>query len=340
MEKRKRSLKISIEVLILLMSLSACGQSTNSSDEQKDGNQENNQALVVRQEVSFGLADWPLKGELVKPTTGDDVPLLIMVHGSGPNDRDETIGPNRPFKDIADYLATQGIASLRYDKRTFTYGGKVGAMKSLTVKQEVVDDVVEAIDYAKQLDGISRIFVLGHSMGGYLMPRVAGRSDVPAGYILANANMSSLGQLIPRQIAFLVGDSAKLQGKQKQQIEQLLSDSDKSLRPEIIEEGEMVMGAHKAYWQDLKDYRPIDELKTIKHPVLAIYCGMDYQVDSQEYQLFKQELGNQANINLQFFEGDNHLMMPSKVKGPKEYNEAGQVDTAIMEAIGQFIHQN
>ncbi|MDZ7606573.1 MAG: hypothetical protein U5K79_13515 [Cyclobacteriaceae bacterium] len=56
------------------------------------------------------------------PKGKNSFPIVLFVHGSGPNDRDETIGPNKPFRDIAYGLAEKGIASLRYDKRTFVYG--------------------------------------------------------------------------------------------------------------------------------------------------------------------------------------------------------------------------
>lgn len=293
-----------------------------------------------RQEISLGNAEWQLQGELVEPAGEQALALLIMVHGSGPSDRDETIGPNRPFKQIADYLAEQGIASLRYDKRTFTYPAQIATQLDFTVQEEVVEDVVAAIEYAARLERVKYIFVLGHSAGGYLVPRIASASEIPTGYILANANVSSLGELIKRQIDFLTGGSEQLSGDQKQQVDKMLADADKTLAPDTIKPDEVVLGAYQAYWQDLKDYQPVEELKAMKQPILAIYSGMDYQVDDQEYQLFKRGLGQQANIEIQFFEGNNHLMMPSQGKGPQDYARPNQIDPAVLQAIVQFIKQN
>lgn len=71
---------------------------------------------------------------------------MVLVAGSGPNDRDETIGPNKPFRDLAFGLALQGIASLRYDKRTLTYGRQL-ATAPLTVDDEVTDDALAALEF-------------------------------------------------------------------------------------------------------------------------------------------------------------------------------------------------
>jgi len=125
--------------------------------------------------MTVGSGEWTLPATLTLPVGTKPVPAVILVHGSGPNDRDETVGANKPFKDLALGLASRGIAVLRYDKRTKVHGAKLAAASSFTVKQEVVDDVLEALKTlrANRRIDAARIYVLGHSLGGMLVPRIA-----------------------------------------------------------------------------------------------------------------------------------------------------------------------
>jgi uncharacterized protein len=127
--------------------------------------------------ITVGARDWPLPGTLSRPRGVASAPLVILVHGSGANDRDETLGPNTPFRDLAHGLASRGIAVLRYDKRTFAHKQKLikeGLNKTITIKEEVIDDVLATLAKARDLSGIDadRIFVLGHSafIGGQSLP--------------------------------------------------------------------------------------------------------------------------------------------------------------------------
>src|SRR5262249_57372826 len=113
-------------------------------------------------------------------------PGVGLAHGSGPNDRDETIAQNKPFKDLALGLASRGIAVLRYDKRTKVYPAKMAGLAGLTVKDEVVDDAIAAASMLRSQPRIdpARVFVLGHSLGGMLVPRIAAADAKLAGVIV------------------------------------------------------------------------------------------------------------------------------------------------------------
>ena len=111
---------------------------------------------------------------------------MILVHGSGPHDRDETIGPNKPFRDLAHGLASQGIAVLRYEKRTKEHPIRMAlSVNTITVKEETIDDAVAAFEALASQEKIDpkRIFVLGHSLGGTLLPRIGKAKDGIAGFI-------------------------------------------------------------------------------------------------------------------------------------------------------------
>jgi hypothetical protein len=121
-------------------------------------------------------ATFQVPGTLSLPVGKEARAAVVLVHGSGPNDRDETVGPNKPFRDLAQGLASRGIAVLRYDKRTKVHGMKMGGiMNTFTVKEETVDDALAAVALLRKTEGIDprRVFVLGHSLGGTLAPRIA-----------------------------------------------------------------------------------------------------------------------------------------------------------------------
>lgn len=126
-------------------------------------------------EVQIAHGRWVLPGTLSTPHGDGPFAAVVLVHGSGPQDRDETIPPNKPFRDLAWGLASQGIAVLRYEKRTKAYAASLKSeVNTFTVKEEVIDDAVEAVACLRERPEIDarRIFVLGHSLGGFLAPRI------------------------------------------------------------------------------------------------------------------------------------------------------------------------
>src|SRR5690606_29657538 len=115
-------------------------------------------------------------------------PATGRALGSGPHDRDETVGPNKPFLDIARGLAAQGVAVLRYDKRTKARPQDY-ADGSVTIDSETTDDAVFAVAALREAPGIdpARVYVLGHSQGAMMAPRIAARSGHVAGLVLLAA---------------------------------------------------------------------------------------------------------------------------------------------------------
>lgn len=130
-------------------------------------------APYTEHDMAIGDGARALPATLAMPKGAGPFPAVVLVHGSGAHDRDETIGPNKPFLDLARGLAAQGIAVLRYEKRTKAHpqefaGGDFG------VDDETTFDAVLAVDALRKTDGIDpgRVFVLGHSQGGMMAPRV------------------------------------------------------------------------------------------------------------------------------------------------------------------------
>ncbi|PSQ36441.1 hypothetical protein BRD08_04700 [Halobacteriales archaeon SW_10_66_29] len=124
-----------------------------------------------------------LGGTLSVPTGNDSVPGVVIVHGSGPVDRDATFGPNKPYKELAWGLASRGIAVLRYDKRTQACDADLA---DVTIDDVATDDALTAIQRLRDHDRVAAdaVFVVGHSLGGALAPRIATRDGGLAGAVL------------------------------------------------------------------------------------------------------------------------------------------------------------
>ena len=154
---------------------------------------------MIRREITIGKGtEYPLKGLLTLPDDNSSpVPAVVMVHGSGPSNMDELT----PFKDIAEGLAERGVASLRYDKRTFVYARKM-RKTDVTVKEETVDDALLAVELLKQTPQIDRerIFILGHSMGAMLAPRIDAEGAGVRGLILMAGTPYRLEDIVINQL--------------------------------------------------------------------------------------------------------------------------------------------
>ena len=147
-------------------------------------------------------------------------PVVILVHGSGPSDRNEQIGPNLPFMDLASQLAEQGIAVLRYDKRTYLYGAQMSELEHLTVQEETIDDVVAAVEFLKTRNTIlnDQIYIAGHSLGGYLIPRIAQQTPDVAGYILLAAPARPIEDLVLEQTQYILSLEKELDKASKEKL--------------------------------------------------------------------------------------------------------------------------
>jgi dienelactone hydrolase len=295
-------------------------------------------------EVVVGSDPWRLPGTLAVPRGEGSFPGLILVHGSGPHDRDETIGPNRPFRDLALGLATQGIVVLRYDKRTLAHGAALKSMgERLTLKEETVDDVIAAVDLLRRTDAVDskRIYLLGHSLGGVALPRVARRSTDVAGLILVATPSRPLEDLILEQLDYLAALDGTVSAEERADGEVMAERVARVKDPQRLEGSEpadLPLGIGRVYWQDLARHRATTIAPSLSHRLLVLQGGRDYQVTRQDFDGWKATLAPHAAATFLFYPGLNHLLMEGDGPAtPADYQTAGQVSRQLIDDIAAWI---
>ena len=239
-----------------------------------------------------------------------------------PNDRDETLGPNKPFRDLAWGLADRGIAVLRYDKRTEVHGGKMGGNKNLTVRGETIDDALLAVKLLRSRSDIDpkRIFILGHSLGGMLSPRIGAEDQSLAGLIILAGSTRPLPEVAREQLEYIAS---------------VLPNS--GIKPE---EGlKMLMqAAPESYWKDLELYKPAQVAAKLKMPMLILQGERDYQVTKADLQGWRDALSARKDVTIKSYPALNHLFIAGEGKStPSEYERPGHVADYVVEDIAGWI---
>lgn len=287
---------------------------------------------------------WELPGTLTLPAGDGPFPVVILVHGSGASDRDETIFRNKPFRDLAYGLAEQGIAVYRYDKRTYVYGQELSQDTTLTLNEETVIDAAQAVALLKGQDKIdpSRIFVLGHSLGGQALPRInemlTADGNTAAGYIFLAAPARKLSVIMREQYDFLYTLTPQLTEEQQAQKDAIYAQLDQLDNAAALSDTEAIMGAYGTYWKDLDAYDAVAVAADMTKPCLVLQGEEDYQVSMEDFGLWKDTYGNAGNWQFKSYPGLTHMFMAGqKANGSADYQKAQQVDPAVIGDITAFV---
>ena len=297
-------------------------------------------------EVTVGTGEWALPGTLTIPKGTGPFPAVVLVHGSGPLDRDETVGPNKPFRDLAWGLASQGIAVLRYEKRTKKYMAKIASSDKITVKEETTDDALAAVSLLRSTQGIDskRIFVLGHSLGGMLIPRIAKADPNIAGLIVMAGTTRPIEDVILEQTTYLFSLKGSTPDADKEAVGVIKRQVARVKDPKLSTSTpakELPFGIPAAYWLDLKGYDPPRAAKELKQPMLILQGGRDYQVTMADFQRWKDALSARQDVTFKLYPKLNHLFVEGEGKStPAEYERPGHVAEVVVNDIAGWVRQH
>jgi dienelactone hydrolase len=277
------------------------------------------------EDVTVGA--YKLPGTITIPNGKGPFPGAVLVQGSGPHDRDETIGPNHPFADIAEGLSSRGIAVLRYDKRTLLHSAMVA-----TVDDEVIDDAVAAVRLLRARPEVAqdRIFVVGHSLGAMLAPEIAKKAGQVAGIVL----MAPAGRKLP---AVIVQQTRFLRQASPEQLAETERSADE-ISAHKMPASQNFLGAPASYFYDLDSRDEVAIARNLGVPILILHGGRDYQVIDEDIQHWETGLNGVANVKVETFPTLNHLFIAGEGKpNPAEYDTPGHVDEAVINAIADFV---
>ena len=283
--------------------------------------------------VTIGTDQWKLSGILTLPNGKGPFSVVVLVHGPGPNDRDESVYSNKMFRDIAEGLASRGIAVLRYDKRTNAYGYEM-AGKPITLNEETIEDAVRAIAVARAQKDIDprRVFLLGHSLGGYVSPRIAARDAKLAGIVMLDGNARPIEDLVLDQNEYVLGLNGGGNAAQRQQLEDLRAEVAKVKKLDPGGQNpETVMKMPSGYFVDLVGYDPAVAAAKLAMPMLILQGERDFQVTMKDFALWKSALAAKKNATLKSYPKLNGLMIAGEGKGsPGDYRLPGNVDAEVI----------
>lgn len=319
---------------------------------------------LSQKEFTHGVPGFPLEGQLMWPARFDEtrLPVCILIHGSGPSDMDESVGPNKVFMDLALGLCKNGIGTLRYNKRTFQHS-KAYANGQISLREEVSDDVRAMIDFAMQQPWVdtSRIYLVGHSQGAIVAPSIMAADPRVAGVVLLCGSAEPLTAILRYQLGWLDSMQSGRISAETRKSQQLL-DSFRSREWLQSQPGNrLVLGAPLSWWHEIDAVFNAEDLHQRGKRSLVLNAGKDYQIPPAFYASLQAGCkagvieedtifdANYLNIGRNMvsrcqakeYPELNHLMMPSDGSlKPSEYKRKGQhVEEQLIRDVASWIRE-
>ncbi|MCL4855410.1 MAG: alpha/beta fold hydrolase, partial [Bryobacteraceae bacterium] len=234
-----------------------------------------------------------------------------------------------------------------YEKRTKAHPILMSLSSgNVTVNEETVDDALVAVELLRNHARIrpDGVFILGHSLGGMLIPRIAQGNEAIAGFISLAGSARPLEDLALDQTRYILSLDGELTEEDNARIEKLEAqvarvkslDLSLSTPPE-----DFPLGVPASYWIDLRGYDPAKEIKAVQRPILVLHGERDYQVTTEDFERWRMALAGRDNARLISYPELNHLFIAGSGKStPQEYSAPGNVAAVVIEDIAEWIAGN
>jgi len=297
--------------------------------------------VTARAAALFAGTQRELAGELLIPAGADEnTPYVVLAHGSGPSDMDETIGANKPFRDLAYDLAALGVGSLRFDKVTYTHPQQ----PIDTVEEEYLKPVMEALSVLREETGAQRVFLVGHSQGGMLAPYLVKECGFDGGAALAGTPRQLWEISYAQNLALLEAMPENPQDDiLRMQVE---AEHEKALMlTQMTEEeaaGMTVFGVSAVYQRHLAQMDQAQIALESGKPFLFLWGESDFQVDRAAFDAWRERLGEDERFVYRTYPGLNHLFMlagedDSILNAQAAYQQPKQMDAQVASQIAAWI---
>ncbi len=302
------------------------------------------QDSFTEQDVTLGDGPLAVPGTLSVPRAAGPLPGVVLLSGSGPHDPDETIGRNKPFKDLAWGLASAGVAVVRFEKVTHAHPAVVAARRDFTLTDEYVPHAVAAVRLLAGHPAVAagRVFVAGHSLGGTVAPRVAAAEPSVAGLVILAGAAGPVHWAAVRQFRYLAsldgGEAVAARAALDVITRQARAVDDPGLSPSTPG-SDLPFGVPAAYWLDVRGYDPAAAAAALGRPMLIVQGGRDYQVTvADDLSRWQAALTARPDVTVRVYPADNHLFFPgSGPSTPAEYEPAQHVDPAVVADIAAWL---
>jgi dienelactone hydrolase len=285
-------------------------------------------------EVTIG-SQWKLTGTLSVPTGPGPFPGVVLVHDSGPGDRDESISAVKVFRDLAEGLASNGVVVLRYEKRTRAYPA-VAQTREYSAESETIDDAVLAAAVLRAQPEVKpgKVFELGFGFGGYLMPRIAEADGKLAGMAIVNGNARPLEDLALDEAQYdgITGPQLAVIQEQAAKIKRLTS---------ADEDTSALLGKLGPYLLDLKGYDPTGQSKLLGIPMLILQGERAFPVNMKDFAAWKAGLQGLKNVTMKSYPALDRVLVAGTGKSASaDYRKPGQhVAPEVIDDVARWLKQ-
>jgi len=289
--------------------------------------------------ISLGSGQRAVGGTLTLPRRGGRWPGVVLLAGGGPFDRDQTVGPNKPLKDLAWGLASRGVAVARFDKVTHVHPD-VATAPGFTMVEEYVPHALAAIDLLRRQPGVDRVFVLGHSAGGRTAPRVAAADPSVAGVIILAGDAAPLSRAAVRTARHVatVDPAGATQAALDLLTRQAALVESPDLSPGTAT-ADLPFGWPASYWLDLRGYDQVATAAALDRPILILQGRRDYQVTvDDDLALWRAGLAHRQDVTIRVYDTADHFFFRGEgPSAPADHNTAHHVDPDVVAGIAEWL---